>query len=116
MAWWHALQHWLAIHTGTLNEPGPYYGFWSGFGSDLAEFAAAFAFITGAVVSYRHKNCHVKGCLRLGRHPAAGGQFTVCRKHSPDPAVREGLTAHHIHSRHREHLAAQGEPRHDHPA
>jgi len=32
------VNHWLAVHTGTVNEPGPYYGFWSGFGSDLAEF------------------------------------------------------------------------------
>jgi hypothetical protein len=32
-------RHWLQVHTGTINEPGPYYGFWSGFGSDLEEFA-----------------------------------------------------------------------------
>jgi hypothetical protein len=32
------VDHWLAVHTGTVNEPGPYYGFWSGFGSDIAEF------------------------------------------------------------------------------
>jgi hypothetical protein len=33
----HARQvgYWLQLHTGTINEPGPYYGFWSGFGSDL---------------------------------------------------------------------------------
>ena len=31
--------HWLQVHTGTVNEPGPYYGFWSGFGSDIAEFS-----------------------------------------------------------------------------
>ena len=30
--------HWLQVHTGIINEPGPYYGFWSGFGSDLEEF------------------------------------------------------------------------------
>jgi hypothetical protein len=29
---------WLQVHTGTVNESGPYYGFWSGFGSDLEEF------------------------------------------------------------------------------
>jgi hypothetical protein len=26
------------VHTGTINESGPYYGFWSGFGSDIEEF------------------------------------------------------------------------------
>src|SRR5664280_148148 len=31
------MRHWAAVHTGTLNESGPYYGFWSGFGSDLGE-------------------------------------------------------------------------------
>jgi len=30
--------HWFQVHTGIVNEPGPYYGFWSGFGSDLEEF------------------------------------------------------------------------------
>lgn len=27
MHWWHVLQHWLAVHTGTVNESGPFYGF-----------------------------------------------------------------------------------------
>ena len=42
----HARQvgYWLQLHTGTINEPGPYYGFWSGFGSDIEEFG-----ILGAV-------------------------------------------------------------------
>ena len=30
--------YWLQMHTGTINESGPYYGFWSGFGSDIEEF------------------------------------------------------------------------------
>ena len=102
---WHWLQHWLAVHTGTVNEPGPYYGFWSGFGSDLTEFAAAFAFAAGLIMSYRHKNCHVHRCFRIGRHPAAGGQYMTCRRHSPDPQVRAGLRVHHIHRAHAEHLA-----------
>ena len=46
--------HWLQVHTGTVNEPGPYYGFWSGFGSDLEEFG-----ILGAIV--------VTVELRIGR-------------------------------------------------
>ena len=25
-----SVNHWLAVHTGTVNESGPYYGFWSG--------------------------------------------------------------------------------------
>ena len=33
------LWYWIEVHTGTVNESGPYYGFWSGFGSDIAEVA-----------------------------------------------------------------------------
>ena len=36
------LQHlwlWIETHTGTINESGPYYGFWSGAGSDIGEAA-----------------------------------------------------------------------------
>lgn len=43
-----AFNHWLAVHTGTVNEPGPYYGFWSGFGSDIAEFGIIGAIATAA--------------------------------------------------------------------
>ena len=38
---------WLQVHTGTINESGPYYGFWSGFGSDIAEFGILGAIGTG---------------------------------------------------------------------
>jgi hypothetical protein len=30
---------WLQVHLGIVDEAGPYYGFWSGFGSDLAELS-----------------------------------------------------------------------------
>jgi hypothetical protein len=73
------LLHWLAVHTGTVGETGPYYGFWSGFGSDLGEFALIGA-IAGAA---RHVNCEVHGCWRLGRHRTDAGHRT-CRKHHPD--------------------------------
>jgi hypothetical protein len=42
-----AVDHWLAVHTGTNNVSGAYYGFWSGFGSDLAEFGILGAIGTG---------------------------------------------------------------------
>jgi hypothetical protein len=41
------VDHWLAVHTGTINESGPYYGFWSGFGSDLTEFGVIGVLATG---------------------------------------------------------------------
>ena len=64
--------HWLQVHTGTVNEPGPYYGFWSGFGSDLEEFGILGA-IGAAIYSLVKKfNCHEPGCWRVGNHPAGG--------------------------------------------
>lgn len=55
------VNHWLAVHTGTVNEPGPYYGFWSGFGSDLAEFGILGAIGTGVYQLVKKYNCHEPG-------------------------------------------------------
>ena len=85
--------HWLAVHTGTVNEAGPYYGFWSGFGSDLGELAI----IGGLIGIYRKHNCHVKGCWRIGRHPVEGTDFTVCRPHHPDKAPTAADLRHKYH-------------------
>jgi len=78
------VDHWLAVHTGTINETGPYYGFWSGFGSDLAEFGVIGAIATGTYQLVKRYNCHEPGCWRVGTHPAAGGQFHLCYRHHPD--------------------------------
>jgi hypothetical protein len=74
-----ALRHWLAVHTGTINESGPFYGFWSGFGSDLGEGAIAVGVYTGA----RKVNCHAKGCWRIGHHQLEGTPYHLCKFHHP---------------------------------
>jgi hypothetical protein len=79
-----SVNHWFAVHTGTVNEPGPYYGFWSGFGSDIAEFGIIGAIGTAAYQLFKKYNCHEPGCWRVGTHPAAGGQFSLCYRHHPD--------------------------------
>lgn len=71
--------HWIEVHTGTVNEPGPYYGFWSGFGSDIGELAI----IGGLVHVARDHNCHVKGCWSIRSHPVEGTTHRVCRRHHP---------------------------------
>jgi len=72
MSW---LLHWLAVHTGTVDEAGPYYGFWSGFGSDLGEVT-----LLAAVLGLWHRhNCHDKGCWRIGRHVVDGTPW--CNRH-----------------------------------
>jgi hypothetical protein len=98
--------HWLAVHTGTVNESGPYYGFWSGFGSDLEEFGI-FGAIGAAVYQLVKKyNCHEPGCWRIGQHPAAGGQFLLCYRHHPDYQGKKP-THELIQKLHREHLERQ---------
>lgn len=72
----------LLIHvTGSDNGSGLYYLFWSGFGSDLGMFVAIAAFL-------RHRNCHVRSCWRLGRHPVEGTNHVVCRKHHPEDHLK----------------------------
>ncbi|HEY5267264.1 MAG TPA: hypothetical protein VIJ40_10655 [Acidimicrobiales bacterium] len=70
--------HWFEVHTGTNNETGLYYAFWSGFGSDVGEATI----IVGIVAAWRHHNCHVKGCPRLGR-PVPGTPYVACPRHHP---------------------------------
>jgi hypothetical protein len=100
------ISHWLGVHTGTVNESGPYYGFWSGFGSDLEEFGI-FGAIGAAVYQLVKKyNCHEPGCWRIGQHAAAGGQFLLCYRHHPDYQGRKP-THELIERLHREHMERQ---------
>lgn len=55
---------------------GKGYQFWSGIGSDFGELSILAAILAG----YRHRNCHVKGCWRLGHDDPEHG-FPACRKH-----------------------------------
>ena len=42
-----SVNHWLAVHTGIVDMSGPYYAFWSGFGSDIAEFSLVGTAVAG---------------------------------------------------------------------
>ena len=92
----HPIQHWLAIHTGTVIPPGsPYYNFWSAFGSDISELTL----FVGVVTYLRSKTCHVHHCWRFGKHSVGDGRYMVCRKHHPAmdnaPTTAEHVQAHH---------------------
>lgn len=69
--------HWLGNWMGLENASGPIYSFWSGIFGDASILAVPF-------VIWRTRNCHVHGCIRLGKHPVKGTQYKVCRKHHPD--------------------------------
>ena len=104
----HARQvdYWLQLHTGTINEPGPYYGFWSGFGSDLEEFGILGGIAAGVYQLVKKHNCHEPGCWRVGQYPAADGQFMLCYRHHPDYRTRKP-THELIERLHREHMERQ---------
>jgi hypothetical protein len=110
-----AVNHWLGVHTGTVNESGPYYGFWSGFGSDIAEFGILGAIGTAIYQLVKKYNCHEPGCWRVGTHAAAGGQFLLCYRHHPD---YQGSKPTHdvivrMHRQHAERQAAIHEKLHE---
>jgi hypothetical protein len=103
---WGPVNHWLGVYTGTVNEAGPYYGFWSGFGADLAELGIIGVVATAAYHIVRRYNCHRQGCWRVGAHPAAGGQFFLCYRHHPDYYGKKP-TRSMIEELHNEHKAQQ---------
>lgn len=90
--------HWLLNFTGTHipSSGSQWYNFWSGFGSDIGEFAI----IGGLVQLLRHYNCHDKGCWRLSRHVTAKG-YKLCKKHVALPEAQL-----HLHAIHPDHRAA----------
>lgn len=96
--------YWLVHATGS-DYGAPYghfvpYSFWSGVaGSFLV------GVITFLLLWYLHHTCRDSWkCWRVGRYPAAGGTFRLCRHHHPD---LRGQRPHRelIARLHREHLA-----------
>ena len=102
---WHNFYwHWFEVHSGTVNESGPYYGFWSGFGSDLGEATI----VVGIVATWRHHNCHVKGCARLGRK-VDGTPYLACPKHHPDhKGYKRNVTLEELHIAHKKAKNSKG--------
>jgi len=101
-----SFRHWLAVHTGTVNESGPYYGFWSGFGSDLGEATLIGAVSVGVYTGVRKVNCHTKGCWRIGHHQLEGTPYHLCKHHHPDVPTK-GASIEHILSAHQTYKDAQ---------
>lgn len=66
--------HWLYVHLG-ISGTGPWYGFWSGFGSDLGEVVI----VGGIVTLVRKHTCHEPGCWRISRHVVDGSPW--CDRH-----------------------------------
>lgn len=79
---------WLYIFLGLDNVSGPYYAFWSGFGSDITEFA-----ILGSLITiYRHHKC--AKCWRIAHHPVEHTHYKTCHKHATEH-IHESLEQKH---------------------
>jgi hypothetical protein len=101
MGFWHWLVHVTGSDYGLQAGRWSFYGFWSGFGSDIAEVTI----IAGLIAVYRKHNCHVSGCWRLARLPVPGTPYVTCRKHNPHGApTAEKVIADHLEA------AISGEP------
>lgn len=70
------LWHWFLHYTGSDNGAGSWYLFYSGFGANFGELTVA----VGLFTVLRHRNCHVKGCWKLG-HPDPEHGHPACRRH-----------------------------------
>jgi hypothetical protein len=72
----------------TWHDPDGY-NFISGPLADITLFGGAYAIL-------RRHNCHVKGCLRVGRLQVPGTPYIVCHRHHPHekPTAEQVLTAH----------------------
>ena len=88
---------------GVDNVSGKWYGFWSGFGGDVAIIGS---FVAAPVLLWRKHNCGVRWCWRIARHdytdPETGITHALCRRHHPGHPGKpiraaELLTHHHLH-------------------
>jgi hypothetical protein len=85
----------------TWHDPDGY-NFVSGPLADITLLGGAYAIL-------RHHNCHVKGCWRIARHPVAGTEHIVCRKHHPHQSpTAEQVLAEHAAAQHHEAVTAAG--------
>lgn len=75
---------WLLHVLGVDNLSGRWYGFWSGFGSDVGEAGI----VAALAAQVRRHNCHVRGCWRVGRHQVGTTSWIVCGRHHPAGAPR----------------------------
>jgi hypothetical protein len=99
--------HHVLTWTGTYNESGGWYGFWSGF-------AGGFGILTILVVGYRKINCHTQRCWRIGHHDLVvkhsdadpGTTYRVCRHCHPEIRGRRFSRAD-LRAIHGAHLADQ---------
>lgn len=73
----HSIELFILHIFGLDTQNGTPYMFWSGVGPVLF---GQLPILIGIIVTARHKNCHVKGCWRLG-HPDPAHGWPACKRH-----------------------------------
>jgi hypothetical protein len=79
---WHHFLHWSGID----NVSGPWYGFWSGFGSCFV----GLTLLGGMAHVIIAHVCHEPGCVRWGHHVTPKG-YRLCKKHVGMPEIELNL-------------------------
>jgi hypothetical protein len=104
VVFWTDSAHWFLRYTGADAESGTWYGFWSGFGGAIPDFL-----ILGSIITvYRHHNCHVKGCWRLGKQ-VDGTPYLACPMHHPaHEGNKRSVSEDVIRLAHKAHLEHEG--------
>ncbi len=72
----HELVRWFFIITGSRNEAGGWYGFWSGFGGSIPDFLI----LASIVQVYRTHTCAHRPCRRWAHHITKAGH-RLCKIH-----------------------------------
>jgi hypothetical protein len=91
-----AIWHWFLQVTGTDNEAGKWYAFWSGFGADLGE-GAIFLSLYGLYRRHKCQSCW-RPALKGGLGRVEGTHYETCHKHTNNQvhdALREEHKLHH---------------------
>lgn len=92
---WEAIADQVIHYTGAEDQASFWYGLWSGFVPSIAILVMA-----GGV--WKHVNCHVDGCPRIGTHHVPGTTFKTCRRHHPTGGnTAEAIAAAHEAAQHR---------------
>jgi hypothetical protein len=105
VVYWPQVRNETFILLGNRDEPGGWYGLWSGFAGGLRVFEWPLI----AALLWWHHQCAVDGCWWYARRTTAAGE-RACWRHHPEPH-RTARDLHHAHhaAKTRHHLA-QGEP------
>jgi hypothetical protein len=110
---WQVVMVHASQETGTSNSASRAYDFWSGFGSDLGEYAIATGLVTCLVTGLRHRNCATRGCWRLTSHTVKddqGVEYRRCHHHHPgipDEHSHHGILRNHMSDEHLARVDAQ---------